>query len=63
MCSVGEFLILSFHKDTARNYEYIYKQNKVKQQFFYYVYSTNYSVSFYKSKNSIISSDSLRFRR
>ena len=34
MCSVGEFFLLSFHKDTARNYKYIYKQNKIKQHFF-----------------------------
>lgn len=34
MCSVGEFFLLSFHKDTARNYKYIYQQNKIKQHFF-----------------------------
>ena len=31
---MGEFLLLSFHRDTARNYKYIYKQNNYKQQFF-----------------------------
>lgn len=34
MCSVGEYPLLSFHKDTARNYKYICKYNKINQQFF-----------------------------
>lgn len=34
MCSVGEFLLLTFHKDKVRNHKYKYKQNKIKQQLF-----------------------------